>query len=66
LKPEEGALTGLFAAAYPDVWEKKDIYGGAYLVPFGQLAQTSNDAKSLKLASDLWRASEKFLKDIGA
>jgi hypothetical protein len=66
LTPEDGALTGIFAAAHPELWEKKDVYGGAYLVPFGQLAQTTNDAQSLQLAGDLWKVCEQVLNDIGA
>jgi hypothetical protein len=66
LSPADGALTTVFAAAHPDPWRQKDVYAGAYLLPFGAITIPSEDALSSQLAADLWAASEHVLKNIGA
>lgn len=58
---EQGAYTSLFAAADPVVWREKSKYGGAYLVPYGVIAEVSEDAKNADLAKELWATSEKVI-----
>lgn len=66
LTPLEGALTSLYAATNPAVWEKKAEFGGAYLMPFGvpSPGDTSENAKNEELAKELWAASETIVKNI--
>ncbi|KAI7977160.1 hypothetical protein EIK77_005365 [Talaromyces pinophilus] len=66
LTPLGGALTTIFAAAHPEVWEKRDLYGGAYVEPYGRVEQASEDARDPVLAANLWKASEDVLQSIGA
>lgn len=66
LSPLDGALTTIFAAAHPEVWEKRDLYGGAYVEPYGRIEQASEDARDPVLAENLWRSSEDVLQSIGA
>jgi hypothetical protein len=63
---EEDGLTRLFAAGHPDPWEKKDLYGGAYFIPYGKLGEATEDARNPQLAANLWTASEVVLQSIGA
>ncbi|OOO11370.1 short-chain dehydrogenase/reductase SDR [Aspergillus oryzae] len=60
----DGALTPLFAAAHPLPFIERGKYGGAYLVPFGDIGKTSEDGDSEQLAKDLWDTSERVLKDV--
>ncbi|GMG45793.1 unnamed protein product [Aspergillus oryzae var. brunneus] len=64
LTPLDGALTPLFAAAHPLPFIERGKYGGAYLVPFGDIGKTSEDGDSEQLAKDLWDTSERVLKDV--
>ena len=64
LTPLDGALTPLFAAAHPLPFIERERYGGAYLVPFGEIGDTSEDGENEPLAKDLWGTSERVLKDI--
>ncbi|KAF5857994.1 hypothetical protein ETB97_004993 [Aspergillus alliaceus] len=64
LTPMDGALTPIFAAAHPLPLIEKEKYGGAYLVPFGKLGETSEDGRNGQLAKDLWNTSEQVLKDV--
>jgi hypothetical protein len=66
LSPLDGALTTIFAAAHPEVWEKRDLYGGAYVEPYGRIEQASEDARDPVLAANLWKSSEEVLQSIGA
>ncbi|KAJ1717549.1 hypothetical protein NYO67_219 [Aspergillus flavus] len=60
----DGALTPLFAAAHPLPFIERGKYGGAYLVPFGDIGKISEDGDSEQLAKDLWDTSERVLKDV--
>lgn len=62
--PLQGAYTPLFAAADPVVWREKDKYSGAYLVPFGGIAEVSEDGKNADLAKELWQTSEKVISEV--
>ncbi|KAJ7595372.1 short-chain dehydrogenase [Mycena floridula] len=62
LTPFEGALTPLFAAADPVIWEQRDQYGGTYLVALRTIGEPSENAQSAELARELWKASEVVLK----
>ncbi|KAE8324552.1 hypothetical protein BDV39DRAFT_207847 [Aspergillus sergii] len=64
LAPLDGALTPLFAAAHPMPFIERGRYGGAYLVPFGDIGKTSEDGENEQLAKDLWGTSERVLKDV--
>ncbi|KAE8380172.1 hypothetical protein BDV26DRAFT_257827 [Aspergillus bertholletiae] len=64
LTPLDGALTPLFAAAHPLPFIERERYGGAYLVPFGGIGNTSEDGENKQLAKDLWDTSERLLKDV--
>ncbi|KAL2816074.1 hypothetical protein BJX63DRAFT_388202 [Aspergillus granulosus] len=62
LTPEEGALTPLFAAAHPTVWEDRQRYAGAYLMPFADIEDESDNAKNPQLAQALWEITEQAIK----
>jgi hypothetical protein len=64
LSPPEGALTSLFVATSPKVWSEKEMYGGAYLVPFGKLETPSENAQNEALAAELWATSEQVVKSV--
>lgn len=59
LEPIDGAITSLFAATSVEVSQEKEKYGGAYLEPFRQVVQPSEDARDEILAEQLWVTSEK-------
>ncbi|KAG8997605.1 hypothetical protein FRB94_003310 [Tulasnella sp. JGI-2019a] len=61
ITPAQGAYTTLFAATSPRARDRKK-YGGAYLVPYGGLAEPSAAAKDPVAARDLWETSDKVLK----
>ena len=65
LTTTQAATTVLVAAAQPDLRREKERYHGAYLVPFGKLANTSKVAADEGLAKDLWDLTEKILADEG-
>jgi hypothetical protein len=60
IAPAIGALTPLFAATNPIIWEEKDKYGGAYLTPYGSISEPSENARNTALAKSLWDLSDKF------
>jgi hypothetical protein len=62
--PWEGALTSLFAATNPAVWMEKDKYGGAYLMPFDVIEESSENARNPELAKQLWATSEQVTNDV--
>lgn len=64
LTPQEGALTSLFAAADPVVWNERNKYAGEYLVPFGLVGETSRDASNESLAEQLWKLSEEVVTEV--
>ncbi|KAE8318590.1 hypothetical protein BDV41DRAFT_382167 [Aspergillus transmontanensis] len=64
LTPLDGALTPLFAAAHPLPFNERGRYGGAYLIPFGEIGKTSEDGENEQLAKELWGTSERVLKDV--
>ncbi|KAH7060551.1 short-chain dehydrogenase [Macrophomina phaseolina] len=64
LDPFDGAATTLFAAAMPVVERERGTYGGAYLVPFGEVGEASVDAEDQRLADELWEASEAVLERV--
>ncbi|KAE8167278.1 hypothetical protein BDV40DRAFT_295862 [Aspergillus tamarii] len=64
LTPLDGALTPLFAAAHPLPFIERERYGGAYLVPFGGIGDTSQDGENERLAKDMWGTSERVLQDV--
>ena len=61
MKPEDGALNQLWAAAGED---KKSIVNGAFYMPVGVLSISKLDkvAKSQALATQLWEWTEKVLE----
>ncbi|KAG8997604.1 hypothetical protein FRB94_003311 [Tulasnella sp. JGI-2019a] len=60
LTPAQGAYTTLFAATSPGVQDRKK-YGGAYLVPYGGIAEPTAAAKDPVAARDLWVTSESLV-----
>lgn len=56
--PLDGATTALYAATSKEVRARQKEFVGAYLVPYGKIAPTSNDAKDAQLAGKLWETSE--------
>jgi len=42
---------------------ERDNYKGRYLVPFGIIENASEDAKREDLAKELWRTTERTLKE---
>ncbi|RDW87995.1 hypothetical protein BP6252_00027 [Coleophoma cylindrospora] len=64
MSPPDGALNTLFAATNPEVWEKKEKFGGAYLVPHGKIEEPIGNGANDKLATELWATSEEVLHDI--
>ncbi|KIO32210.1 hypothetical protein M407DRAFT_66909 [Tulasnella calospora MUT 4182] len=64
LTPEQGAHTSLFAATSPMVKEQKDLYAGAYLVPFGTITKPSAECEDLQAAKDCWETTDKVVKQL--
>lgn len=58
-----GGYTSAFAAASPEVAEKRDQFKGAYLVPVGKLKKPTAAACDEGLAKELWGTIEGFLAD---
>ncbi|KAF9559291.1 NAD(P)-binding protein [Agrocybe pediades] len=64
-KPKEGAYTSLFAAAHPEVKQKREKYDGVYLVPVGKIGKISENARDERLARELWETTERKMKELG-
>jgi len=64
LSPLDGAMTSLFAATHPEVWKEKERFNGAYLMPFGVVEESSEDAWDVGLAEELWRTSESVVRGV--
>ncbi|KAJ7581852.1 short-chain dehydrogenase [Mycena floridula] len=62
ITPFEGSLTPLFAATDPIVWEESERYGGAFLLPFGNITEPSENAQNAELPRELWETSEMVLE----
>lgn len=68
MKPDKGVLTLLFAATDPSVKKKSAIYGGAYLVPYGQVQKRSFLSNDMKLANTCGysgEGSQGEVRDVG-
>lgn len=64
MMPMEGARTTLFAATSPTVWDEKGKFGGAYLVPPGQIEVPVGNGGNDELAEELWNTGERVLRDV--
>ena len=64
MDPQQGALNTLFAATNPQVWEEREKFGGAYLVPHGQIEEPVGNGANDELAEELWETCEKVVNDI--
>jgi hypothetical protein len=64
MRPEAGSYTSCFAAASPLIEEFPNKYRHTYLEPVGVVGKLSENAKSIKLASQLWGTTETILKDL--
>jgi len=64
MTPLEGAMTPLFAAANPIVWEEREKYKGQYLMPYGVISETSENAGNPELATQLWETSERVVNSV--
>ena len=64
ISPSSGALTSIFASASPTVAASPALYKGAYLIPYGKLAEASKLGCDEALAKELWETSEKIVKDV--
>jgi len=60
---EKGIYTSLFAAAGKKIREEPENYRGAFLDPVAQLSKPSDDALREDLADDLWKLTNRVLKD---
>jgi hypothetical protein len=61
--PHDGGYTPAWTAALRKVFKERDNYKGRYLVPFGIIENASEDAKREDLAKELWRTTERTLKE---
>ncbi|KAL1746859.1 hypothetical protein HDZ31DRAFT_33244, partial [Schizophyllum fasciatum] len=57
---EEGALTPLYAAAAPEAGK----LGGAFILPYKEVAPEEGLLANAALAKELWETSEKVVKDV--
>lgn len=57
LSPLDGASTALFTATSLEVRSRAHEFKGAYIVPFGKIAEPSKDGKNTDLAVKFWQAS---------
>ncbi|KAI0027349.1 NAD-P-binding protein [Vararia minispora EC-137] len=64
--PYEGAFTTLFAATSAEVAARRDKYRGAYVLPYGRIAQPAPQAQDDALAKTLWDTTERVVADICA
>jgi hypothetical protein len=56
-----GGYTPAWAAASREVSDKRDLFKGAYVVPYGIVEEASKDAMREDLAKDLWHMTERML-----
>lgn len=52
--PLEGATTALYAATSAEVRANAGLFGGAYVVPYGQIGKATKDGQDGNLAKTLW------------
>ncbi|KAG9224697.1 hypothetical protein PTI98_010151 [Pleurotus ostreatus] len=52
--PLEGATTALYAATSAEVRANAGLFGGAYVVPYGQIGKATKDGQDGDLAKTLW------------
>jgi len=52
---DQGAVTSLFAATAKVVRENEDMYGGKYLLPFGEVSPTHPVTKDERQVRGLWQ-----------
>lgn len=62
--PNEGAYTSLFAATSTVIKADKRRYAGAYLTPFGAIAQPSKEARDPVAARNLWETTERVVSEL--
>ncbi|PPQ66632.1 hypothetical protein CVT24_006924 [Panaeolus cyanescens] len=62
LTADQGSFTSCFAAASTQVRKNAEKYQGKYLVPFGELGETSTNAKRVDLEEQLWTTTEKYIE----
>ncbi|KAL1958256.1 hypothetical protein VTO42DRAFT_4764 [Malbranchea cinnamomea] len=59
--PEQGACSALYAATSPEIEEKG--WNGVYLSDVGQLGKESSSGSDPELGDQLWKLSEKLVKE---
>jgi NAD(P)-dependent dehydrogenase (short-subunit alcohol dehydrogenase family) len=59
-----GAMTVAFAAAGKEVATEREKYRGAYLVPVGKIGAASRYALDMRLQTELYESTEKFIKEM--
>lgn len=59
----QGAYTSLFAATSAEVAAAREKYKGAYLLPYGEVAAVTKEARDPALAKTLWETSERVVQD---
>ena len=63
ISPHDGGYTPAWTAALRKVFKERDNYKGKYLVPFEIIEDASENAKRKDLAMELWRTTERTLKE---
>ncbi|KAG9025243.1 hypothetical protein FRB95_010383 [Tulasnella sp. JGI-2019a] len=61
LSPAEGAYTSLYASTSRHIFADRSRYAGAYIMPFGTLAEPSKEARDPVAAQKMWMATEKVI-----
>ena len=64
MTPMEGAMTTLFATTNPIVWKEKEKFGGAFLMPPGNIEVPVGNGADDELADELWATSERTVNEI--
>jgi hypothetical protein len=64
MTPMQGAMTTLFATTNPKVWDEKEKFGGAYLVPPGEIQVPIGNGRNDELAEELWATSERVIQEV--
>jgi len=59
-----GAMTVAFAGAGKEVATEREKYRGAYLVPVGKIAAPSSYALDVRLQTEVYESTEKFIKEM--
>ena len=63
--PDASERLGLLLAEDPEIVKEREMWKGAYVVPYGVREEPSEDARRDDLARELWETTEMVLEKFG-